>query len=308
MRSRRVFRTRLILLSIALISSFMMAPARGAVAPEEVEKAIKKGRAYLLSKQQMSEAKPPAAPAPTGHWEPADKRDPKTTKDHSKWQQMQGPEWGGYTAIATYALLASSPDLRSDLEEPRIKAAVAFLKKADILGIYSVGLRAQVWQFLPDGIERRQMAARGAGILLHGLNTKGKPETFGLWDYDDPTNNGVRIDHSVAQYGVLGLWAALQAGANIVDAETPSRWKLIETTWRNHQYASGGWSYKGDGKDSEQVTASMTAAGVATLFITQDFLLRDAGIGCKDNLTSRHIELGLKWMDEHFNEVGGNTY
>lgn len=308
MQSRPALRRQLALFLIVLTCFFTAAPVKGAASPDEVEKAIKKGRAFLLSKQKTMEPKPGATAVPAGRWESDDKRDPKTARMHGEWQHMQGPEWGGFTAIATYALLASSQDLKTDLEEPRIKAAVTFLKKADILGIYSVGLRAQIWQFLPDGPERRQMAARDAGILFRGLNSKGKSETFGLWDYDDPTNNGVRIDHSVSQYGVLGLWAALQAGANIVDADSQQRWKSIETTWRNHQYPSGGWSYKGDGKDSEPVTASMTAAGVATLFITQDFLLRDAGIGCKESLTSKHIELGLKWMDEHFNEVGGNTY
>jgi hypothetical protein len=280
----------------------------GAATPAEIENAIRKGREYLLSKQQVIETKP-GVTVPAGRWEPDDKRDQKAS--HGDWKKMQGPEWGGYSAIATYALLASSQDVRYDLaNEPKIKAAVAFLKRADITGTYAVGLRAQVWQFLPDPNERRKYAGNDVAILYRGLNVKGHAAAIGLWDYDDPTNNGRRIDHSVAQYGVLGLWGAVQAGATEPLTELRmAQWKTIEVAWRNHQYPSGGWSYKGDGVNpAEKVTASMTAAGVATLFITQDFLLRESGTSCRESLTSKHIDLGLKWMDENFASVGGNTY
>ena len=58
---------------------------------------------------------------------------------------MQGDTYGGYTALGTYALLASgeSPN------DPRIKAAVEFLKQADIVGIYAVAMRCQVWLLIP---------------------------------------------------------------------------------------------------------------------------------------------------------------
>ncbi len=43
----------------------------------------------------------------------------------------------------------------------------------------------------------------------------------------------------------------------------------------------------------------MTAAGVATLFITQDYVHQADGIKCVGNLRNDHIDKGLKWMAGH---------
>ena len=43
----------------------------------------------------------------------------------------------------------------------------------------------------------------------------------------------------------------------------------------------------------------MTAAGVATLFITQDFLHRDDGINCGGNVDNVPIRRGLKWLSQN---------
>ncbi len=288
----RHFRARSVAVALALLlPCFLQGPAARAATPEQIEEAIRRGREYLLSQQK-----------PEGRWETDEKRNPKS--GHGDWKTMQGPEWGGYSSIATYALLASAPNVNSELQNPKVAAALKFLKKADVTGIYALGMRTQVWTFLPDGPEKTILAKRDAQRMLLGLNTKGDPGSRGLWDYDDPTNNGRRIDHSVAQYGVLGLWACVQAGVPIED----EAWKRIEHAWRDHQYADGGWSYKGNGKDQEKPTPSMTAAGVATLFLTQEFLLKNSGIACRDSLTSKHIDLGLKWMDKNFGSFGSNSY
>ena len=52
---------------------------------------------------------------------------------------------GGYTAVSTYALLAAgeSPN------DPRIKSAVTFLKHCDMVGVYAVAMRLQVWLLSP---------------------------------------------------------------------------------------------------------------------------------------------------------------
>lgn len=278
-----------VIVILGVLALLAATPARAATVAE-VEAAIKKGREYLLSQQQ-----------PEGRWE----FDARREGNAHDWQKMQGSAYGGYTAISLYALLASSPDLQTDLKDPKIVKAINFLKKADVVGTYALGLRAQVWLFLPESPERKKLAARDAQLLLRTLNTKGNSGAIGLWDYDDPTNNGVRIDHSVSQYGVLGLWACLQAGAGV----EPGKWKTIEQAWRRNQFPNGGWAYDSDGKNlGKGPSISMTAAGVATLFITQDFIVKNAGIDCKESLISKHIDLGLKWMDENFGQAGVNTY
>jgi hypothetical protein len=55
-------------------------------------------------------------------------------------------------------------------------------------------------------------------------------------------------------------------------------------------------------------TASMTAAGVATLFITADYLHAEEGVVCTGTLVNPWIDRGLGWMDKNFDRVSGNTY
>ena len=47
----------------------------------------------------------------------------------------------------------------------------------------------------------------------------------------------------------------------------------------------------------------MTAAGVATLFITQDYLHPAQGLDCRGNLNNTHIDAGLKWISDNFARV-----
>ena len=277
----------LVLAWVAAVVAAPPAASLHAATPQEVDAAIKKGRAFLLSQQRKE-----------GRWEP----DAKRTGTYNTWEKMQGASWGGYSAIATYALLASSDDVSTALQEPRIAKAVQFLKSADMYGAYAVGMRAQVWTFLPDGPEKRKLAERDAQRLVQTINTGGAAR--GLWDYADTNRVTGPIDHSMSQYGVLGLWACERSNYQI----EPQLWELMERVWRDHQYPSGGWSYNGNGKDSIEITPSMTAAGVATLFITQEFVLKNPGINCKEIPANQHIDLGLKWMDQNINAVGANPY
>ena len=76
--------------------------------------------------------------------------------------------------------------------------------------------------------------AKNIGIAKR-INISG--DNKGLWDY----RNGIgeRIDHSVSQYGILGLWALQDSGAK-VDLHY---WQLFDQTWRDHQLYDGGWAY-----------------------------------------------------------------
>lgn len=259
-------------------------PARSATSAE-VEASISRGKQLLYSLQR-----------PEGRWEPDAHRKGKGN-DHEK---MQGSTWGGFTALATYGLLASG----ENAQDPRIARAIAFLKTADITGVYALGMRCLVWQQMKPSAEVRFLARRDAEQLINMLNKAGPGK--GGWDYDDPTGKGGRIDHSVSQYGVLGLWAAMQCGYEV----SPDTWDVVDKTWRAHQYPEGSWSYDGDGHGSggHEPTVAMTAAGVATLFITQDVLRSNEGLGCKGNLPNDNIDLGLKWMSDNFSQVGPNLY
>ncbi len=138
--------------------------------------------------------------------------------------------------------------------------------------------------------------------LQNGLYRKG--DNAGLWGYwmtrDDDTRH---IDHSVSQYGVLGFWAGAQLDVPV----SADDWKLIDAAWRRQQNPDGGWSYNGNGFDKVPSTASMTAAGIASLFITQDMLHGAMTIGsAQGNFADPRIESGLNWMSDHFDKVETN--
>jgi hypothetical protein len=100
------------------------------------------------------------------------------------------------------------------------------------------------------------------------------------------------------------MWACDQAGREVPNAF----WKEAETAWRSHQAEDGGWSYvyKATG-DHGIPKMSMTMAGVATLFITQDYVHLNDGINCKGNVFDEALVKGTKWIYDKFDkgQLGG---
>jgi hypothetical protein len=282
------------------------APATAA----EVEAAIARAKQFLYAQQH------------NGNWEESPR---KQMDDRGRDGPMggrgrdpvTGSQWGGLTSIATFALLAAG---ENDQDERMIKP-LTFLKNIEITGTYALGLHAQVWNVLPAAKQKdfRITVRKDGALLQKGL--RGSGDAKGLYHY---TLDDGGWDNSCSQFGVLGMWACAQMGY-----ETPTRyWKEVEEAWIRHQDQGGGWRYisvagmaGGDpgrgpagggppggggfmrGMNFDQVTLSMTAAGVATLFITQDYLHADAGIACKGNYRNPAIEAGMKWIGEHFNEL-----
>jgi hypothetical protein len=268
---------------ISILPLVMTAPARAALSPAQVDEAVKRGVDYLWSQQ-----------LPDGRWEKDDHRE---TIGHD-WRTGEGDSFGGFTALSVYALLAAD----AKKSDPRMVRAIDFLKHADITGNYALGLRCQVWLSLGNTSETRGLLAADVRRLQNGLNQKG--ELAGLWGYwMNREMNGNDIDHSVSQYGVLGLWAGMQLDV----PESADDWKLIDAVWRRTQNPDGGWSYHGTGSDNSASTASMTAAGIASLFITQDMLHGAMTVGsAQGNFADPKIDTGLNWMSGHFDQVVSN--
>ncbi|HET6250261.1 MAG TPA: DUF4159 domain-containing protein [Tepidisphaeraceae bacterium] len=265
------------------LSLLAMGKPASAATPKEVEEAIKKAKAFLISKQNAA-----------GNWEAVQQQDPKGGN-----ADVNGKQWGGVTSIVTYALLAAG----TSPQAPELAKPVAFLKAAKIDGIYATGLRCQVWYLLDDD-KLRPYLNRDALTLLNAIHTNGAPDSIGFYPYfyDKPPIDGW-FDRSVSQYGVLGVWALQEAGYEI-----PTRyWVLVDNAWRKAQHADGGWNYNTGAAPAS--TASMTAAGVATLFITQDNLLGNLA-ECRGNIVNLNIDAGMGWMDKHIKEAlgSGNYY
>jgi hypothetical protein len=277
---------RPLFVSFFTATALLIAPAlaRGQNAtPEQVDKAIKKAIAYLYSQQH------------DGNWEVV----PKRTEDNHF--HVRGWQWGGLSGIATCALRYAG----EDPQEPRMKQAITWLTNADIWGIYALGFRCQVWAMVPLTPEIRKVAMRDKEYLLYAVYAPGSPkqdkDNLGFYPYyRDQTgkpggDGGNWYDHSVSQYGILGMWAISQLNIEVPDAY----WKLVDQAWRGHQYANGGWSYKLD-LNKPEPTLAMTAAGLASLFITDEMIHSMDGLNCTGNIKDPNIEAALKWVSQNF--------
>jgi hypothetical protein len=266
-------------LCLALISA-----RATAATPEEVDNALSRAKAFLYFEQNG------------GLWETHPNQPSQADVDRLS-NNVNGGQWGGETALVVYALLASG---ESPLDS-KLTKAIAFLQTADIKGTYALGLRAQLYNFLPPSKQVRLEAVEDVARFENSIVKTGPAE--GLWEYLlDNKRDMSRQDHSVSQYGVLGAWACERSGAEVPTAF----WQEVENAWIRDQAADGSWTYGPQGGDRGP-TASMTVAGVATLFITQDYVHATNGIKCTGNIVNPHIEAGLSWLDKNFEEVFNET-
>ncbi len=238
---------------------------------QEVEDAIRRGKEFLYSVQK------------DGNWEhlPAPDQFNRNRFSHD------GLQWGMATATATYGLLAAGESSQDD----RLKEAIAFLRTADIRGIYALGMRCQVWLLLPRSDENKRAMQRDLNLLLQSVLAE--PKNRGLFDYSCPPRNAKTTDLEVAAYGMLALSALADSGANVPAAY----WTALDQTWRMHQNSDGGWPYTGTGRPGDAPSVeSASGAGVTALFLTEKYLRRTAV--CKGNFRDEARERGLQYVSK----------
>jgi hypothetical protein len=221
-----------------------------------------------------------------GNWENAKAPD----ADKSAMSTENG-QWGGLTALATYALLAAG----ESYDDPRIKAALDWLKAADMKGVYALSLRAQVWSLLPAK-DTLPLLRRDAGLLLQGVRSKGADLGF----YSYLIAPGGSSDHCVSHFGVMGTNSAAEFAPNSIPREY---WRIVEQAWLRDQ-SNGGWAYAKTNRVSENATLSMTAAGVSCLLATQDFNHASDGVDCQGNIHYPALDAGITWLADYFQGKG----
>ena len=248
-----------------------------------VEQAIQRGAEYLWSKQQGD-----------GSWGPYKDKYP-----------------GGYTALATYALLESGVKPT----DPRMAKALKWmlqLQKSEqqrLSGLpekgglpknfqppktYTLGLRCQAWLSAvhKGGSEYLPALRTDVDLLVHSTKN-------GSYSYNS-SGRPSGGDNSNSQYGVLGVWAGALAGL-----ELPQEyWIKVMTHWLRSQNADGGWSYN---RMQAESPSAMTTAGIASLFLCYDNLLAEAFVRCNTGERGRLIfaaaQRGLDWFDRNFSET-----
>ena len=198
----------------------------------------------------------------------------------------QDKHYGGKTALCAYALLAAGVNR----EQESLKRALKWLTQAELRGTYAVAMRACALALVKGKEPHPQLvkdaawlqsAAAGDGSYTYTSQAKGEAG---------------RYDNSNSQMAALGVWAAAQRGI-----EVPREyWRRTERHWKSQQQVDGGWGYvMRSGLGKTHTYGSMTAAGLATMYICFDVLHRDRYV----RPTAAQYEPvadGLKWMDKHY--------
>ncbi len=249
----------------------------------------------------------------------------------------------GRLALATLALIhAEVPH-----DDPVLSRAVAELRRRRFNDTYSTanaimameawysprGEREELRSGLIDRPRQRQIAAEDKKLiqdwvatLMSDIDTRVDTGYLLRFNY----TGGPRYDHSVNQYGLLGLYSAMLCGIDvpgsvwtsaanhlIADQEKPGREIKLELTsyaqlerMRSGGTTSGprpanvaGWSYqgpKGDGVPNP-IYGSMTCAGLAGVTICLAGM-RDAGIkrGDLEVAGERSLQRGFAWLAANF--------
>ena len=211
--------------ALAALLATRLTTRANAATPEQVDRAIRRGVAFLEKQQNES-----------GNWErgqnwPGDQVGQGTGGQGT----VDQGQWGGRTALCTYALLSAGERPL----DPKISRPVEFLRDADIHGNYALGLRANVWIYLPQTPANVAAMAKDNQLLHKGVARPALPaggKGGFLFDYQA---GGSRIDLSCSQYGVLGCWAAAQRLPDA--AKDQAFWERVEAAWVTLGNPDGGW-------------------------------------------------------------------
>ncbi|MBI5723363.1 MAG: terpene cyclase/mutase family protein, partial [Planctomycetes bacterium] len=245
-----------------------------------VEKAIDKAVQYLLSSQQADGS----WPAPV-----------LGSKDKDSVLNCKI----GTTSLVLYALMEKGLSFQNE----KIAKGLKWLADtAEVLdgrnATYGISFRCQAW--LRAWKQAKDSDKTAASKYRKCLETdvakfvKEKDKQFN-GGYSYALTESRFGDNSNSQYGVLAVWAGYRAGMEI----PKEYWEKVMKYWIPQQRPDGGWNYA---ENEPAPTASMTAAGIATLFVCIDALKGQEFIKCNVATEFAPVKKGLDWYDANFKQ------
>ncbi len=178
--------------------------------------------------------------------------------------------------------------------------------------VYEAAVLLMALISLQDNEYREQIQAV-ANFLI------GRQKQNGSWDYPHRSAG----DTSIAQYAVLALWEAENAGVRI----PPQVWDRAARWFLSVQAPGGSWNYHRDEGARWPETISMTAAGVGSLYICQMQLApyrRQTAtpsplltpllegqqiykVGVSEQAINEAVRKGLNWIGSNYTTSAGSN-
>lgn len=253
---------------------------------QAVQDAIDKGVKFLLSRQKDD-----------GSWEP-----------YYFSQSNKGPTGKatdnpiGPSCIALYALLEKGMSVK----DPKIAKGLDFITKdmgkdSDTDRNYSIVMRCQA--LLAATKQDKKYLKLLESDVARFVNNIYPDGSYSYYTQENKKNYDAwkaKGDNSNSQYAVLGVWAGARAGIEI----PREYWTLVLKYWLSQQRPDNGWCYRTSagyypGQDDVS-TATMTTAGIATLFVCLDAVMGDKFVRCDVANEYAPIKKGLEWIDTNF--------
>ncbi len=210
--------------------------------------------------------------------------------------QRQDAYATGLDALCVYALLQAGQAIHDERLNPRgdfMRKLLASLKEMPTDNgpvVYARALRGTALAFLNRPEDRAAMRLDQEYLY--------KAQTNGAYSYSAAMRG--TFDNSNSQYGLLGVWAVAESDSGVPVA--PQYWTSVEHHWAEAQNTDGSWNYARAGRPGY---LAMTVAGVASLFITQDYLANENAIG-KPPFSSA-LERALVWLETDDRILDVNT-
>ncbi|HEY2587866.1 MAG TPA: hypothetical protein VGI81_19135, partial [Tepidisphaeraceae bacterium] len=211
----------------------------------------------------------------------------------------------GEDILSVYALMQcqeATEDPRLNPHEKLMKGLIDAMKGLDLnhynYETYARGLRATALA-LYNRPEDRGVLSADAMTLVRGTHSGG-------YSYQlDHSRGGYRSssfednvwDNSNSQYGLLGVWSAAEVAYEVPE----SYWAKVQGHWTKAQNHDGTWAYYSGGGSG---THSMTCAGLASMFVTHDYLdaPKFGTVVGRDPFTPP-LARGLQWLETGDNSI-----
>ena len=247
-----------------------------ALTDEQVVKAIERAQKSLMSQQGAD-----------GSW--------------PEQKHTQSPTPCGHTEMAMYTLVYTGVHPNRDVIANGINALLA----RNVNYTYARSMRTMAYAYLQRKLSGKRRDLIRKALIADAMWLVQAQGSHGGWNYTSLGGSGGRYDFSNTQMAILALREAALAGVEVPRFV----WERAQKLYFGNQHNDGSWGYQGSGGEGH---GSMTAAGLASIFITMNNLNLASGCPCRNGRSrraggdfDRRVDTALGWLGKNF-QAGTN--